>query len=87
MDAAAEVDLRLAVGVGLAFAARKLLGGLHLPVAAVPGAMDHALPDVPGLLGPAIGIVYGILVELDDAGGGTAPAAKNANKKAPEKKS
>jgi len=72
------------VGVGLAFGAHKLLGGVHIPIAAVPGAVDHPLPDVPGLLGPAIGIVYGILIELDDAGGsGSAPAAAQQKTKKP----
>lgn len=64
-----------ALGVGAAFAGRKWLGGVHIPLAFIPASLDHALPEVPPLFGAAIGIVYGVLVELDDAGG-TPAAAK-----------
>ena len=57
------------VGVGLFFLGRKVLGGFQLPIAAVPGAADHTLIDVPLLFGPVVGIIYGAFVELDDAGG------------------
>ena len=60
----------LGVGIGATFVARKFLAGVHVPIAAIPGAVDHAFPDVPLLLGPAVGILYGSLIELDDAGGG-----------------
>jgi hypothetical protein len=59
----------LAVGAGLFLVSRKFLNGVHIPIAAIPGASEHALPEVPALLGPAIGMVYGAFVELDDAGG------------------
>lgn len=61
------------LGVGAAFAGQKWLGGVHLPLAFIPGATDHPLPQVPALFGAAIGILYGVLVELDDASGATAP--------------
>lgn len=61
------------LGVGAAFAARKWLGGVHVPLAFIPGAVDHALPEVPALLGSAIGVLYGAFVELDDSTG-AAPA-------------
>ena len=60
------------VGIGVTFLARKFLSGVHVPIAAIPGATEHALPEVPALLAPAIGILYGAFVELDDAGGGEA---------------
>lgn len=65
------------VGAGLNLVAHKFLGGVHLPIAAIPGATEHALPEVPALLGPAVGMIYGALIELDDAGGGATakPAA------------
>jgi len=62
------------LGVGATFAGRRWLGGVHLPLSFVPGSADHALPDVPALFGTVIGVVYGMLVELDDAGG-TPPTA------------
>ena len=68
------------VGAGLTLVARKFLGGVHVPIAAIPGASEHAFPDVPALLGPAIGMIYGALIELDDAGGsGPAPKPKRAS--------
>jgi hypothetical protein len=36
------------------FAGRKWLGGVHIPLAFVPGATDHALPEVPLLFGAAV---------------------------------
>jgi hypothetical protein len=62
-----------ALGVGATFAGRKWLGGVHIPLAFVPGATDHAFPDVPLLFGAAIGMIYGVFVELDDAAGTTPP--------------
>ena len=71
------------LGVGAAYAGLRWLGGVHIPIAQIPGAMDHPLPQVPGLFGPAVGILYGVLVEVDDAGGSDgakAEAAKAAAK-------
>lgn len=58
------------VGIGLSFLARKFLSGVHIPIAAIPDAADHALPQVPALMAAGIGVLYGAFVELDDAGGG-----------------
>ncbi|MBC8133973.1 MAG: hypothetical protein H7X95_13395 [Deltaproteobacteria bacterium] len=69
------------VGVGAAFAGHKWLGGVHIPVAFIPGAVDHALPDVPALFGAAVGIVYGVLMEVDDASGNSSPAKEAATPK------
>jgi hypothetical protein len=63
-----------ALAVGLYFGARKLLGDTHLAFATGLGAPDKPLVDLPFLLGPVIGALYGIFVEVDDNSGG-APAA------------
>ena len=67
------------VGVGLFYGARKILGGMHLALATGLGAPDRPLVEVPFLLGPLIGLVYGAFVEVDD--GGKAAAAKTAPSK------
>lgn len=67
------------VGIGATFLARKFLSGVSLPIAAIPGAAEHPFPDVPLLLGPAIGILYGSLIELDDAGGSVPTNSKRAS--------
>ena len=67
------------VGIGAALIARKFLSGVTLPIAAIPGAADHPFPDVPLLLGPVIGILYGSLIELDD-GTTAVPPPKSGNK-------
>jgi hypothetical protein len=64
-----------AVGVGLFYGARKILGGMHLAVATSLGAPDRPLVDVPFLLAPLIGLIYGAFVEVDDGSGGKAAAA------------
>jgi len=75
------------VGVGLNLVAHKFLGAVHLPIAAIPGATEHAFPDVPALLGPAVGMLYGALIELDDAGGsGEAAKTDRASGSAAAKK-
>jgi hypothetical protein len=61
-----------ALGVGAAFVGRKWLGGVYIPVAFIPGAAGHALPEVPLLFGAAVGILYGVFVEIDDAVGNSA---------------
>ena len=56
------------IGLLLFWGARKLLGGLQLPaLRSIAG--DHPLVDVPVLLGPVVGAIWGILVEIDDSGG------------------
>ncbi len=78
------------ISLGLYWGARKVLGGMAPPVASPLWAPDQALVNVPVLLAPAIGIIYGIFVEVDDGGdsksgqdksgqdgsGGKAPSAK-----------
>jgi predicted outer membrane lipoprotein len=54
------------VGLGLYWVAGKTLGGLHLALATRLGAPDEPVAALPLLLAPAIGIIYGIFVELDD---------------------
>ena len=68
----------LLVCMGLFWVAQKLLGGMKVPVSlteALGVADGQALVSVPMVLGPIIGIAFGIIVELDD-GGKSAPAAK-----------
>ena len=72
----------LAVGVGLNFLARKLLGGAHLAFTAKLGAPDQPLVDVPLVLGPVIGAVWGIFVEIDDSAGPDKGGAAKAKPKA-----
>jgi hypothetical protein len=66
------------VGVGLYLGARKLLGGTHLAFATGLGAPDKALVEIPFLIGPAIGALWGILVELDDSVGAEGRAKAGA---------
>lgn len=68
----------IGVGVGLSLLARRFLGTTVVPIAAIPGAVGHPISEVPALLGPLVGAIYGIFVEVDD-GGATpaAPAAKS----------
>ena len=75
----------LAVCMGLFWVAGKVFGGMKAPaqlLAPLGLADGQALVSVPSLLGPLIGIVYGVFVEVDD-GGKSAPAGKSQAK--PEK--
>lgn len=58
------------IAMGLNWVAHKALGGMVLPVALPPefAAPNARLVDVPLALGPVIGIIYGIFVEVDDGG-------------------
>jgi hypothetical protein len=61
----------LAVCMGLFWVSRKVFGGMQAPaqLLAPLGVGDgRALVSVPALLGPLIGIVYGVFVEVDDGG-------------------
>jgi hypothetical protein len=72
----------LAVCMGLFWVSQKLLGGMKVPVqlpAALGVADGQALVSVPVVLGPLIGIIYGVFVEIDD-GGKSAPADKGKPK-------
>ena len=68
------------LSIGLYFGAHKLLGSTHLAFATGLGAPDQPFVDLPFLLGPVIGALYGIFVEVDD-GGGNAPAPDSKNKR------
>jgi hypothetical protein len=56
------------IGLLLFWGAHKLFGGLRLGFATGMGAPDRPLVEVPFLLGPLIGALWGILIEVDDAG-------------------
>jgi hypothetical protein len=60
------------IGCGLFWGARRLLGGMHLAFATGLGAPDRPLVEIPYLLGPLIGLVYGAFVEVDDSSGAAA---------------
>src|ERR1043165_5833763 len=54
-----------AVGLGLAWGGRKLLGGTPFPFAAAIGApADRPMVDIPYILGPLVGVLYGVFVEV-----------------------
>jgi hypothetical protein len=54
------------LGMGLYWLAGKALGGLTLPFTARVGAGTGPVVGIPLVLGPVIGILYGIFVEVDD---------------------
>jgi hypothetical protein len=75
------------IGGALYWGAGKLLGGMHLAAAAKLGApADRPLVDIPLLLGPVIGAVWGLFVEIDDGGSSDKPGPKNAMSTATSKK-
>jgi hypothetical protein len=61
------------VGVGLYWLSHKVFGSTHLDLATRLGAPDKPIADVPVVLGPIIGGLWGILVELDDSGASSNP--------------
>jgi hypothetical protein len=73
------------VGIGLYFLSRKLLGGAHLASASklVGAAADRPLVELPILLGPVVGALWGIFVEVDDSPGPAKSPDKTADKKKP----
>lgn len=52
----------------LYFGAQKLLGTFVAPLPASLGVQDIPMVQVPFVFGAFVGIVYGVLVELDDGG-------------------
>jgi hypothetical protein len=58
----------IVIGIGLYWVARKLFWNTRLDLAVSLGAPDKPIADVPVVLGPIIGGLWGILVELDDSG-------------------
>jgi hypothetical protein len=77
-----------AVLAGLYWGAQKVLGGFAVPLPAavnqVTGGEGRAFVEIPLLLAPALAIVYGIFVEVDD--GGSKAAAATAGNPAPPAK-
>jgi hypothetical protein len=69
-----------AIGSGLYWGARKLFGGAHLAFASGFGAPDRPFVEIPYLVGPLIGLIYGAFVEVDDSSGAKEAAAKSATK-------
>lgn len=69
------------IGIGLYWVARKFLFGTRLDLAVALGAPDRPIPDVPVVLGPIVGAVWGILVELDDSGSGGDPEKAATSKR------
>lgn len=71
----------LAVGAGLYWVGRKVLG-FHVTLPASLGApSDRSFAELPILLGPLVGAIWGAFVEVDD-GGGAKGADKNKTKAA-----
>ncbi len=69
------------IGIGLYFLARKLLGGAHLALATQLGAPDKPIAELPIILGPVIGALWGTFVEVDDAGSAAEAKKPEAAKK------
>jgi hypothetical protein len=69
------------VGGAFYWGARKLLGGAHVAFAGRLGLPDRPLVELPALLGPLVGALWGIFVEIDDSIGAK-PAVKPAAKPA-----
>jgi hypothetical protein len=72
----------LVVCMGLFWVARKVFGGMQAPaqlLASLGVSEGQALVSVPALLGPVIGMLYGVFVEVDD-GGKSAPTGKGQAK-------
>jgi len=62
----------------LYFGAQKLLGTFVAPLPASLGLNDVPVVQVPFVFGAFVGIVYGVLVELDDGGGSSGPSAQKS---------
>jgi hypothetical protein len=62
------------VGGALYWGAGKLFGGAHVAFAAKLGVPDRPFVELPVLMGPLIGAVWGAFVELDDGGSSAGPA-------------
>jgi hypothetical protein len=58
----------VAIALGAAWAGRKFLGGVPLAFAPRLGLPEGTLGASPWALGPVIGVIYGIFVEVDDGG-------------------
>ena len=67
------------IGGALYWGAGKLFGGTHVAFAAKLGVPDRPFVDLPILVGPLVGAIWGAFVELDD-GGSSATDAKGKPK-------
>ena len=68
----------LVVGTLLYWGGSKLLGGVHVPLPAGLGAQpDRSFAELPILLGPLVGALWGAFVEVDDGGSAAADKAKS----------
>ena len=57
------------VGIGLFWLSRKLLGGFHVSLPASLGAPpERSIAELPIILGPLVGALWGTIVEVDDGG-------------------
>ena len=71
----------LIVGALLYRGGSKLLGGIHLSLPASLGAPpDRSIAELPIILGPLVGALWGAFIEVDD-GGGTGAAAEKSKAK------
>jgi len=71
----------LVVGGLLYWGGSKLFGGLHIALPAALGAApDRSVAELPILLGPLVGALWGAFIEVDD--GGKAAADKSKSKPA-----
>lgn len=68
-----------AIGVGLYYGVRKIFGGTHLAFATGLGAPDRPFVEIPFLVGPLIGLIYGAFVEVDDSSSGKAAVTKTSS--------
>ena len=64
------------IGGALYWGAGKLFGGAHVAFAAKLGIPDRPFVELPVLMGPLIGAIWGAFVELDDGGSSAAAPAK-----------
>jgi hypothetical protein len=62
------------VGALFYWGASKLLGGLHVGFAAALGVPGRSVAEIPVLLGPLLGVIWGVFIEVDDG----SSAAKQA---------
>ncbi|HXU04404.1 MAG TPA: hypothetical protein VN903_25760 [Polyangia bacterium] len=71
----------LIVGSLMYWGGSKLLGGLHISLPAALGAQpDRSVAELPILLGPLVGALWGAFIEVDDGGSAAAAADKNKPK-------
>jgi len=68
----------LVVGALLYWGGSKLLGGVHVPLPAGLGAPpDRSFAELPILLGPLVGALWGAFIDVDDGSSAAADKAKS----------